>query len=67
MGAGRRAGGRLDIELVPRSLFLRNAAFAWARGYLFRPNAGTVIVVAGLAALALVLIHRRRPAPVAAQ
>lgn len=60
-------GGRVDLELVPRSLFLRNAGFAWARGYLYRPNAGTVIVVAGLAALALVLIHRRRPAPAAAQ
>jgi hypothetical protein len=53
--------GRIDLELVPRSLFLRNAAFAWARGYLFRTNPGTVVAAVGLAALALVLVQRRRP------
>jgi hypothetical protein len=53
--------GPLRLELVPRTLFLRNPAFAWVRGYLYRPNPGTVVVATGLAALALVLVRRRRP------
>jgi hypothetical protein len=53
--------GPLRLELVPRSLLLRNPLFAWVGGYLYRPNPGTVAVVIGLAALALVLIRRPRP------
>jgi hypothetical protein len=53
--------GPLRIELVPRALLLRNPAFAWVRGYLYRPNPGTVVVATGLAALALVLVRRSRP------
>lgn len=51
----------LRLELVPRTALLRNPAFAWVRGYLYRPNAGTVVVATGLAALALVLLRRSRP------
>jgi hypothetical protein len=54
--------GRLGLELVPRTVLLRNAAFAWIRGYLYRPNAGTVAVAIGLAALTLLLVRRPRPA-----
>jgi hypothetical protein len=57
---GATAG--LRIELLPRTVFLRNPAFAWAAGYLYRPNPATVVVVFGLAALTLVLIWRARPA-----
>jgi len=46
---------------VPRTVFLRNAPFAWVAGYLYRPNLGTVVSVLGLAALTLVLIRRPRP------
>jgi len=53
--------GPLRLDLVPRVLLLRNAAFAWARGYLYRPNPGTVAVAIGLAALTLVLVRRPRP------
>ena len=57
--------GVVGIELVPRTLLLRNAVFAWARGYLYRPNPGAAAVAAGLAALTLVLVRRRsRPAGV---
>jgi hypothetical protein len=56
--------GRLGIELVPRTILLRNAAFARVSGYLYRPNPGVVAVAIGLAALTLVLVRRpRRPAP----
>ena len=57
-------GGRLGLELVPNSLFLRNAAFAWVRGYLYRPNPGAMAGAAGAAALTLVLVRRSRPAAV---
>jgi hypothetical protein len=57
-------GGRLGLELVPRSLFLRNAAFAWVRGYLYRPNPGAMAAAAGAAALTLLLVRRSRPAAV---
>jgi hypothetical protein len=53
--------GPLGVELVPRTLLLRNAAFAWLRGYLYRPNPGTVAMAIGLAALTLVLTRRSRP------
>ena len=56
-----RDAGPLRLELVPRSLLLRNPAFAWVRGYLYRPNAGTVVAATGLAALTLVLVRRSRP------
>jgi hypothetical protein len=56
------AAGPLRLELVPRSVFLRNRIFAWASDYLYRPNLGTVVVAVGLAALTLVLIRRPRPA-----
>lgn len=49
------------IELAPRSVFLRNAGFAWTAGYLYRPNLGTVVAVLAVAALVLVLIRRQRP------
>lgn len=52
---------RVGLELVPRTVFLRNAGFAWARGYLHRPNPGAVAVAIGLAALTLVLVRRSRP------
>ena len=58
------AGGRLALELVPRSFVLRNAAFAWGRGYLYRPNPGAVAASAGLAAFTLVLVRRHRPTAV---
>jgi hypothetical protein len=48
------------LELTPRSVFLRNAVFASAAGYLYRPNLGTVVTAIGLAALALLLIRRPR-------
>jgi hypothetical protein len=51
----------LGLELVPRTRLLRNAVFAWARGYLYRPNPGAVVVATGLAALTLVLVRRSRP------
>jgi hypothetical protein len=50
-----------ELELVPRSVFLRNPIFAWASDYLYRPNLRTVVVAIGLAALTLVLIRRSRP------
>jgi hypothetical protein len=53
---------RLAIELVPRSVFLRNGAFAWMRGYLYRPNVPAVAVALGLAALTLLLVRRPRSA-----
>lgn len=53
--------GPLRLELVPGSFLLRNPVFAWVRGYLYRPNAGTVVAATGLAALALVLVRRSRP------
>jgi hypothetical protein len=52
--------GPLRLDLVPRTFFLRNGAFARVREYLYRPNLGTVVAAAGLAALALVLIRRPR-------
>jgi len=52
--------GPLRLDLVPRTFFLRNGAFARVREYLYRPNAGTVVAAAGLAAFALVLIRRPR-------
>jgi hypothetical protein len=57
-GAG---AGRLGLELVPRTVLLRNAAFARVSGYLYRPNPGAVTVAIGLAALTLVLARRPRP------
>jgi hypothetical protein len=56
--------GAVELELVPGTLLLRNAAFAWVRGYLYRPNPGAVAVATGLAALTLVLVRRSRPAAV---
>jgi hypothetical protein len=53
---------RLAIEVVPRSVLLRNGAFARVRGYLYRPNALAVAVALGLAGLTLVLVRRPRPA-----
>jgi hypothetical protein len=53
------------LELTPRSVFLRTSVFAWAAGYLYRPNLGTVVTAIGLAALTLVLIRRPRSADVA--
>jgi hypothetical protein len=50
----------LRLDLAPRSLLLRNAAFARVRDYLYRPNAATVIAAAGLAVLTLVLVRRPR-------
>jgi hypothetical protein len=61
---GREGDGPLHVDLVPRTLLLRNGAFARMREYLYRPNPGTVIAAAGLAALALVLIRRPRPSGV---
>jgi hypothetical protein len=58
------ADGPLRVDLVPSTLLLRNGAFAGARVYLYRPNAGTVVAVAGLAALTLVLVRRPRPSGV---
>lgn len=55
----------LRLELLPRTVFLRNPAFAWVSGYLYRPNLATVVAAIGLAALILVLIRRPRPADVA--
>jgi hypothetical protein len=52
--------GTLEVQLVPRGLLLRNAAFAWARGYLYRPNLGALLAATGLAALTLVLVRRPR-------
>jgi hypothetical protein len=54
--------GRLEFDLVPRTLLLRNAVFAWASAYVYRPNPTTVIAAIGLAALTLVLLRRPRPA-----
>jgi hypothetical protein len=59
--SGQRDAGPLALELVPRTLVLRNAAFAWTRPYLYRPNPGAVVLVTGLAALTLVLVRRSRP------
>ena len=53
--------GPLRIELVPRTIFLRNTAFAWTAAYLYRPNPGTVVSVLGVAALTVVLLRRPRP------
>jgi hypothetical protein len=52
------------VDLVPRTVFLRNGGFARAREYLYRPNAAAIVAAAGLAALALVLIRRPRPSGV---
>jgi hypothetical protein len=60
--AAGEAPERLRIELVPRSVFLRNEAFARVRGYLYRPNVLVVALALGLAALTLVLVRRPRPA-----
>ena len=53
------------VELVPRSVFLRNPLFGSAADYLYRPNPGTVVSAIALAALTLVLIRRPHPADVA--
>lgn len=55
--------GRLGIDLVPRTLLLRNQGVAGVRPYLFRPNPLTLTVVVGLAALTLVLLRRPRTVP----
>ncbi len=60
--AGGEGPERIGIELVPRSLFLRNGAFAGVRDYLYRPSALTVATALGLAALTLVLVRRPRSA-----
>ena len=57
----------LRIEVLPRTVLFRNPAFAWACGYLYRPNPATVVVVLGLAALTLLLIRRSQPAADAAK
>ena len=54
--------GRIEIDLVPRTLLLRNQAFTQVRAYLYRPNPVTLMVIVGLAALTLVLVGRRRVA-----
>jgi hypothetical protein len=56
--------GLLRVDLVPRTVFLRNGGFARAREYLYRPNAAAIVAAAGLAALALVLVRRPRPSGV---
>jgi hypothetical protein len=60
--AADEGAGPLRIELLPRTVLLRNPAFGWTAGYLYRPNLGTVVAVLGFAALTLVLIRRPRPA-----
>lgn len=65
--AGVDTGSSIGIELVPERLLLRNAAFAWVSGYLYRPNLTTIAVAAGLAALTLVLVRRPRPKSVEAR
>ena len=60
--AADEGAGPLKIELLPRTVLLRNSAFGWTAGYLYRPNLGTVVAVLGFAALTLVLIRRPRPA-----
>jgi hypothetical protein len=57
---GEGDSGPLEVQLVPKWLLLRNAAFAWARGYLYRPNLGALLAATGLAALTLVLVRRSR-------
>jgi hypothetical protein len=55
--------GPIQLDLVPRTLLLRNQALARLREYLYRPNPLTLAVIVGAAALTLVLMGRRRPAP----
>jgi hypothetical protein len=51
------------LDLVPRTLLLRNQALARLREYLYRPNPLTLAVIAGTAALTVMLMGRRPPAP----
>ncbi len=57
------ATGPIRLDLVPRTLLLRNQALARLREYLYRPNPLTLAVIVGVAALTLMLVGRRRPAP----
>jgi hypothetical protein len=62
------APGGLRIELVPASVFVRNAAAARLRPYLYTPNLAAALAGVALAALAVALLPRRRassPAPLA--
>ncbi|HLE42493.1 MAG TPA: hypothetical protein VJB36_00600, partial [Methylomirabilota bacterium] len=60
-GAG--AGG-LRVELLPRTVLLRNAAFAALKNYLYTPNPAAALAGLALAALAAILTARRRaPGP----
>jgi hypothetical protein len=52
--------GPIGLDLVPRTLFLRNPGFARLCAYLYRPNPVTLTVAAGLAALTLMLVRRPR-------
>jgi hypothetical protein len=55
--------GSVAVDLVPRTLLLRNQTLARLRAYLYRPNAMTLTVIVGLAALTLLLAGRRRAVP----
>ncbi|MGH7266993.1 MAG: hypothetical protein ACREMB_19400, partial [Candidatus Rokuibacteriota bacterium] len=56
-----RAGAAgVAIELSPPTVLLRNRAFTALRTYLYVPNPGTGLAVVALAALAAVLLRRRR-------
>jgi hypothetical protein len=53
----------IRLDLVPRTVLLRNQALARLREYLYRPNPLASAVIVGAAALTLVLAGRRRTAP----
>jgi hypothetical protein len=55
--------GSVAVDLVPRTLLLRNQALVWLRAYVYRPNGMTLTVIVGLAALTLLLAGRRRAIP----
>jgi hypothetical protein len=56
----------LAVELLPPTRLMRNAAFAAARVYLYTPNLYTAAGAIALAAVAHLLVRRRRgPAPLA--
>jgi len=57
------APGGLRIELAPASVLVRNAAAARLRPYLYTPNIAATLAVVALAALAVVLLPRRRASP----
>jgi hypothetical protein len=55
--------GPIGLDLAPRTLLLRNSAFARVRPYLYRPNATALTAAVGVAAVTLILVVRRRTAP----